>query len=368
MKKFTVLLMSGLGLEKKSSFSGQLELLGSCLEKRGLKAMINGPCTDPHSSSSLRKREISGGSLERSVHFDELIQKTGAEAAILLGYPDQFSFLHAESDSSIPLFLWSQFSKPPPIESLGRAVPVPLTEKTRGFLLDSGIQNVSPVIPHGVDLSVYHPLAREERQSIRARLGVEDRFVVGSVGANTPRKKFDRIIESFALFSKKREDALLLIKTDRVMSIDGTDLRRVAEKFGVASRTELSDDELTCPQMCNLYNAMDVYLNLSEWEGFCLPVIEAMACETSIVTHPIQGPGEIIPYDELLVPGSAVVKEGDTMLLWADPDETARTLLRAAADPTLLKRLATLGREEAEKRYDIRIIARMWEEVLRQVL
>jgi len=46
-----------------------------------------------------------------------------------------------------------------------------------------------------------------------------------------------------------------------------------------------------------------VYMNLSEWEGFGIPVIEAMSCGLPVLTHGLQGPGEIVPYTETLAAG-----------------------------------------------------------------
>ncbi len=349
-----VLLISGLPLEKKTSFSCQFNFLSLFLKKKGIESVIAGPSTN-------------GKSLNLK-YINDLIKKLNAKASILLGYPDQFPFLTDKEKSGIPVLLWAQFSKPPEAEALGNAIPVPLTEKTKTFLMKSGVSNIGPVIPHGVDTEVFHQRSDREREQIRKEYGLQDRFVVGTVAANTRRKGFDRIIESFSIFAKKREEALLLIKTDRVLSMDGADLKSLSERSGVYKRTKILDGDFDERKLSQIYAIMDVYLNLSEWEGFCIPVIEAMACGIPIITHPVQGPVEIVPYQDLLISKGTTVQEGETILLLADPDKTASILLKASNNHSLLRKLGKLGIKEVEKRYDIRIVADQWERLIRSIV
>lgn len=354
LSKLKVLLISGLPLEKKTSFSCQLNLLSSFLKKKGIESVLAGPSTH-------------GKSLDLK-YIHDLIQKTNVKASILLGYPDQFPFLTDKEKPGIPVLLWVQFSKQPDTEALGNTIPVPLTEKTETFLMKSGVSNIESVIPHGVDTEVFHQRSDKEREQIRKEYGLQDRFVVGTVAANTKRKGFDRIIESFSFFAKKREDALLLIKTDRVLSIDGADLKALSERFGVYNRTKILDGDFGERKLSQIYTIMDVYLNLSEWEGFCIPVIEAMACGIPIITHPVQGPFEIVPYQDLLISGGTTVQEGETLLLLANPIKTASILLKASNNPSLLRKLGELGIKEVEKKYDIRVVADQWEKLIRNIV
>ena len=201
---------------------------------------------------------------------------------------------------------------------------------------------------------------RKAVERIREQKGLDERFVIGTVCANTKRKRLDRIIESYALFSEKVKDSLLLIKTDRAKGTDGTDLRVLAGRHKVENRVMILESSFGEKQMAETYNLMDLYITLSEWEGFCIPVIEAMACGVPVVTHPVQGPGEIVPYGDLTVSGSEEVFDGDTRILLADPDNASRALLLAYNMRGGLNAIRVHGRKEAEKRYDMRVVARMW--------
>ncbi|MBN1836737.1 MAG: glycosyltransferase, partial [Spirochaetales bacterium] len=286
-----VLLVSGLSLRRASSFSRQLRLLAAALERRGVPGRV---CSPAAALPALRGR--------------------GACAAILLGYPDQFPLL-AKPVPEVPVYLWAQFSRPSDPAALAAALPVPLTARSAGFLAAAGCVHIGPVIPHGVDLRLYRPAAPGERARARERLGLMERFVVGAVGAHTARKRFGLLLETLARLLPRLPQAALLIKTDRPVALDGTDLREQARRLGVGAAVRLVSGTLPAAAMADLYRSMDVYLNLSEWEGFCVPVVEAMACGVPVAAQPGQGPGELVPYGELLVPGSAEEADGATILL-----------------------------------------------------
>jgi glycosyltransferase involved in cell wall biosynthesis len=378
MKKRTVLLISGLELEKNTSFTRQLGLLATAFEEKGIMTLLAGPLSSNERGQSAPVFKDKFGRSYKDISV--LIRKPGVRAAVLLGYPDQFPFVNGFSSTvsdnltdrhrypDIPLFLWSQFSKPPLEGSLGFLIPVPLTERTRSFIISSGYKNPGPVIPHGVDTSAFYPLNETDRKREKSRLELKDRFVIGTVGANTSRKRFKSIIESFACFYKQRPCGSLLIKTDRVVSLDGTDLQAHAREHGVLEAVKFITDDLSESRMRALYGAMDIYVNLSEWEGFCIPVIEAMACSVPVATQPIQGPAELVPYQDLTIPESSIHKEEGRVFLHARPEAVAGFLSEVSAKPALLKTLGAEGRKAALSKYDIRIVAGQWEKLFNKYL
>jgi glycosyltransferase involved in cell wall biosynthesis len=282
---------------------------------------------------------------------------------VLLGYPDQFVFLKGEPACGSRLarcYLWAQFSRPPRSGVPAGLTAVPLTERTAEHLRRAQCRRIAAVIPHGVETWRFRPLGQMARRRLRARWGLGEAFVIGAVGAHTARKRLDLVLSAFALFARDRPGSLLLVKTDRVRSPEGTDLAALARQLGIAAQVRLLTGELRGATMAGLYNCFDLLLSLSEWEGFGIPVIEAMSCGVPVVTHPGQGPGEIIPYQELFVSGSLCREEEGSVLLEAQPEAAAAVLGRAAASPQLRLRLAEEGRREALRSFDIDAVALRW--------
>lgn len=154
-----------------------------------------------------------------------------------------------------------------------------------------GHEGSSTVIPLGVDLNVYKQLDRAEvRESmlypIFDKYGLSrDTYVVGTVGRNQPRKRFDLTLSYFAdwVHSYRVKDAVLWVHSAPTGD-DCYDIRSLAEYFGVKGRVLVPDPNpiygVTEEVMAHVYNLFDLYFSTTLGEGWGLPAMEAMACGT----------------------------------------------------------------------------------------
>ncbi len=186
------------------------------------------------------------------------------------------------------------------------------------------------VLYHGVT-SEFQPVQEPERlAAVRRRYGLEDRPFVLSVGTIHPRKNYRRLIEAFA----RVDPAVLLV-------IVGSKGWSYAEVFAEVDRLELADrvhftgyvaeDDLPA-----LYSAADLFVYPSLCEGFGLPLLEAMACGTPVVTSNQSALPEVVDRAGLLVdPYDVEALAGTITALLADPDRRRHLaeigLARAAA-------------------------------------
>jgi glycosyltransferase involved in cell wall biosynthesis len=214
-------------------------------------------------------------------------------------------------------------------------------------------------IQHGVDPSVFRPL--EDRADQRARFvfgpdsaSLADRFVVGCVARNQPRKQFPILIEAFEEFSRRHPEAFLYLHTAPLDS--GWDIPELLKQHGLTERAALperadalggcSDEDLN-----RLYNLMDVFALPTMGEGFGLPILEAMAAGTPVVatdctsvTELVSGRGELIRVkDWLVAPGSTMEQA------IPDREHLVELLEKLYGDPALRRAHAEEGRRLAEE-------------------
>jgi len=155
--------------------------------------------------------------------------------------------------------------------------------------------------PLGVDTALFAP---GDRRASRERLGLpDDRFVVGMVADNKDphdRKAFVPQLAAFADFRRAHRDALLYLHTNLGLDGRGLDLPAVCNALGL----DVGRDVLVVGQyerlvgvprqgMADVYNAIDVLLAVSAWEGFGLPLVEAQACGVPVVTGDWTSMGEL---------------------------------------------------------------------------
>jgi glycosyltransferase involved in cell wall biosynthesis len=97
------------------------------------------------------------------------------------------------------------------------------------------------------------------------------------VGRLAPNKKVEDVIKAFYFLVKyiDKDARLRLVGIDTDTELYSFSLRELANYLGIGYAVEfvgpLSDAEVRA-----MYEASDVYLCMSEHEGFCLPLIEAM--------------------------------------------------------------------------------------------
>lgn len=348
-----VLLASGLSAARPHSFTRQLDLLRHELVSRGAYVTFVG--TGAHERGDV-------ASLTGDV-FSHLVAELRLDVAVLLGYRDQFPVLSTGS-SSVPTYLWAQVSAVP-AGVPPNAIAVPLTGMTGEMLAAAGWQVAKP-IPHAVDTAVFSPAQNAHRDGARDAAGclrcsgpsggeAEPRPVrFLTVGANTRRKRFDLLVEAFHRVRASR-DCVLTIKTDRTKTDAGFDLIRLAEPGVTVDSTERPPSA-----MAELYRSHDVYVHASEWEGFGVPAAEAMACGLPVVCSGGQGPGELVPYRDLLVETEEGPPDTPETVRWVKVDSLVDKMLIAAENATLRRSLGEAGRRVARSRFDVTTVADGW--------
>lgn len=142
-------------------------------------------------------------------------------------------------------------------------------------------------IPHAIDKKYYYPLPKKERDELRAKWGFANKFVVGCVARNQPRKCMDRTIKAFARFAKSNPDAVLLLHSDPYDAAAGIDLVNLIRALKIENRVLWTGMKwfkgFEYSEMNKVYNLMDCFFMLTSGEGFGIPIIEAQACGVPVV-------------------------------------------------------------------------------------
>lgn len=136
------------------------------------------------------------------------------------------------------------------------------------------------VLPDGIDCDRFS-FDESKRNEIRNRFGLEDRFVVGHVGHFNPAKNHEKIIEVFHEVKKRNKKAALLLVGDGELE---TRIREKVNDLG------LDKDVVFAGAHTNVedyYQAMDVFLFPSRYEGFGMAMIEAQANGLSCVASDV---------------------------------------------------------------------------------
>ncbi|UCG91892.1 MAG: glycosyltransferase family 4 protein, partial [candidate division WOR-3 bacterium] len=104
--------------------------------------------------------------------------------------------------------------------------------------------------------------------------------------------------------------------------------------------------------VAELLSNSDVYVSSSEWEGFGLSIVEAMAAGKPIIATKVGAVPELV-YDKI---NGLLVENKDVKALTS-------AILQLADNPTLIKKMGKENRIRACKRFDIVNTAKKYEEL-----
>jgi glycosyltransferase involved in cell wall biosynthesis len=181
------------------------------------------------------------------------------------------------------------------------------------------------VIPHGVD-AYLRPAPEEAKRALKARLGLTRPFVL-FLGGITPLKNIGNLLRAFARLAQSHDVDLVLAGFKR-WSFE-RELAPIAE-LGLQDRVKyvgyVPDEDLAA-----LYSAAECLTLPSWYEGFGIPIVEAMSCGTPVVTSSGRHAAPEV------AGGAAVLVDP------ADPASIAAGLSQVLDDPKLRAELIAKG-------------------------
>jgi glycosyltransferase involved in cell wall biosynthesis len=114
---------------------------------------------------------------------------------------------------------------------------------------------------------------------VRARLGLPGEYLL-SVGTLERRKNHRVLIEALALLDPARTPVLVLAGAD---GGEAGAIRKLAEARGVATRVLMHHD-VSATELPALYQGAALFLYPSLFEGFGMPIVEALSAGVPVVT------------------------------------------------------------------------------------
>lgn len=118
-----------------------------------------------------------------------------------------------------------------------------------------------------------------DRERLRTEFGIEGDYIL-TVCNLQPRKNLGRLIKAFSLLKEEYNDSIQLVIVGKKAWMYESIFEAVPKsiKNDIVFSGYVSSDELV-----QLYNAAKCFVYPSFFEGFGLPVLEAMACGTPVI-------------------------------------------------------------------------------------
>jgi glycosyltransferase involved in cell wall biosynthesis len=219
------------------------------------------------------------------------------------------------------------------------------------------------LVDHGADRSRVttilngidpHQFRRDRARVPEARAALKlepDHIAIGAVGRLEPQKRFDLLLEAFAVL-RIRKPALRLIIAGDGSSREALEAQRDALGLGDSCRLagHVAD-------VVPLHHAFDLFVQSSDYEGTPNAVLEAMAMETPIVATEAGGTAELVHDGQhgRVIPIGRVDR-----LIWG--------IQAALADPGSMREMADRARLRVEGELSFESRVRRLEAIYEEVI
>ncbi|HEY4694993.1 MAG TPA: glycosyltransferase family 1 protein [Candidatus Nanoarchaeia archaeon] len=186
------------------------------------------------------------------------------------------------------------------------------------------------VIYEAVDQNFFSTRDRAEVSGVKLKYGLRRPYLL-FVGTVQPRKNLELLIEAFSQTEIRNLDLVIAGKPGWLYE----DIYKAPVKFGIDSRVKflgfVGDDDLPA-----LYSGALAFVLPSLFEGFGLPVLEAMSCGTPVIASRRSSLPEVV---------------GEAGLLFnpRSKKELIAALLKVARDENLRRELIVAGRQQVKK-------------------
>lgn len=168
-----------------------------------------------------------------------------------------------------------------------------------------------------------------EIEKVLAKYGIKKPYIL-FVGTMDPRKNLSRLIEAFTLVKKDIKNLRLLIVGGKG-ELFSAQMEKMIKTPDIISTGYVPDED-----MVYIYNACDVFAFPSLYEGFGLPILEAMACGAPVVTSNVYSMPEVAGDAAILVNPEKV-------------EEIKTAIVKLLMDTILRKQMVDKGLERVKE-------------------
>ena len=192
---------------------------------------------------------------------------------------------------------------------------------------------------------IFRPRPADEVARVRKRFGLPERYIL-HVGTVDPRKDLARLRAAYELLPPdlSEESALVFVgRANRGAERLARELRRPSQRGHVLALDYVPRDLLPA-----VYSGAAVFVYPSRYEGFGLPVLEAMSCGAPVIVSSADALTELVDDAAVVLRTESVEELTQAMERLLRFEDEPRKLREAGLQRATAFNLDRLGRETAE--------------------
>lgn len=210
-------------------------------------------------------------------------------------------------------------------------------------------ENKVKVVYLGVDLNLFHRVNKDVQEKVMGKYGIKEKYILYVIGNIGPRKNILGMVKAFRLFQNQIGFGYKLVLVGKLKGcreLVGKEVERYKIEDKVIFTDTVPDEDLPA-----LMSGARLFVYPSFYEGFGLPVLEAMACGAAVITSNVSSLPEVVGDAGILIDPSSEEEIAEAMLKLASNEELCHVLSDKAQERAKLFTWQKTA-EETLKAYD----------------
>lgn len=201
-------------------------------------------------------------------------------------------------------------------------------------LLDYSAEKID-VVYGGVSNAFYVVKDANLLKTVKERFGIIEKFILFTA-AEDPRKNFETLINAFAILPKEYNNNYQLVIAGRSSRQWQDQLQDLGASLGINEGKLIFTGFVTDEELNLLYNTASLFVFPSLYEGFGLPILEAMSCGIPVIAANSSSIPEVISNSGILFNP-------------IDKIDLAQKIKKVLSDPVLQNRLIEKGFQNVKR-------------------
>lgn len=208
---------------------------------------------------------------------------------------------------------------------------IAISESTKRDIIEQYGYDASKIsiIPPAVDTSEYKVAAQKEVNSIKSKYGIKGDYIL-FLSTLEPRKNVAGIIKAYSQLPKAQQEKYQLVLAGKKGWLD----EEIEELCAQMGDRVVKTGRVASSEKSALYTGASLFAFPSAFEGFGIPILEAMACNVPVITSNLSSMPEVAGETALIVDPNDIQAITDAME-------------RVLTDRTLAQKLRVLGSKRA---------------------
>jgi glycosyltransferase involved in cell wall biosynthesis/predicted SAM-dependent methyltransferase len=142
--------------------------------------------------------------------------------------------------------------------------------------------------------------SQQEMESIQQRYGISRKIILSVPGGGDSRKNIDGLVTAYSLLPQKLRSEYQLVVAGRYGEAGSRLIEKISKQVGLEKNELVITGYLQDEELQALYSKATLFVFPSKYEGFGLPILEAMICGVPVIGSNNTSIPEVIDYEKAL--------------------------------------------------------------------